>query len=170
MNLATINATKTARQVQLCQTFICHEKNARRALFHKVTCNWLTTKSSLGKSSTTTFCQNNLLRKSISIVPKRSFIICLTSSADKSQKLLSSIANVQHFIGKNCSVVSSGNFLDKMAKLNEFKRLPLSVIPKHYNLELTPDLIGFTFTGKASIKIQVKNLMNCFCVCLFKEW
>lgn len=160
MNLTTINATKIARQIQLCQTHICY--NARRALFHKVTCNWLTTESSLRKSSTTTFYQNNFLRNRIattriSIVPKRSFIICLTSTADKSQKLLSQFANVRHLIGKNLSTVNCGTFLDKMAKVNEFQRLPSSVVPQHYNLELKPDLIGFTFTGSVSIKIQVNK-------------
>lgn len=166
MNLTTINATKIARRIQLCQTFICHhESNARRAL---VPCNWLTTKSSLWKSPTTTFYQNNLLRKRIinKSVSNRSHIICLTSSTDKSQQLLSLTANVRHFIGKIFStVISCGIFLDNMAKSNEFQRLPLSVVPKHYNLELQPDLIGFTFTGKVAIKIQVrKNYLN-RCVC-----
>lgn len=172
MNLTAINATKIARQIQLCQRYICCKSNAHRALFQKVTCNWLTTtESSLRKSSTNTFCQNNFLRNriannSFSIVPTRSFIICLTSSADKSQKLLSQFANVRHFIGKNLSTVSCGTVLDKMAKTNEFRRLPSSVVPKHYNLELKPDLIGFTFTGSVSIKIEVKiNLFESF-VCM----
>ncbi len=163
MNLTTINATKIARQIQLCQTFICCKLNARRALCEKVTCNWLTTNSSLGKSSTTTLLyQNNFLRKriandSVSIVPKRSFVIyCLTSSAaDKSQQVLSQFANVRHLIGKNFSTVNSGTILDKMAKPNVFQRLPADVVPKHYNLELKPDLVGFTFAGNVSIQIQV---------------
>lgn len=163
MNLTTINATKIARQIQLCQTFwYCRESNARRALFHRVTCNWLTTNSSLRKSSTTTFYQNNFVRKritnksaSIVIVPKRSFVF--SRSADKSQRVLQ-FANVQHFIGKHFSSLNRATFLDKMVKQNEFHRLPSTVVPKHYNLELKPDLIGFTFTGNVSIKIQVINI------------
>lgn len=160
MNL-TIQATKIARKIQLCQTFICHhERNARIALFHKVPCNWLITNSSLWKSSTTTFYQNNLLRKSIinKSVSNRSYNICVTSLTDKSQQLLSLIANVRHYnIVKSFSTENCGKFLDKMAKCNEFQRLPLSVVPKHYNLVLQPDLIGFTFTGKVGINIQVKR-------------
>lgn len=173
MNLPTINATKIARQIQLCQTYIgCKSFARRRALFHKVTCNWLTTKSSLGNRLTSTFYQNNFLRKriteSIIVLPKRSHIICLTSSADKSQQLLSQFANVRHFIGKTFSTDSSETILDKMAKQCEFQRLPSTVVPKHYNLELRPDLTGFTFTGNVSIKIQVKiNFIVCVClVCL----
>ncbi|KAG4073866.1 hypothetical protein HA402_014071 [Bradysia odoriphaga] len=36
-----------------------------------------------------------------------------------------------------------------------FQRLPSTVVPKHYNLELKPDLSGFTFAGNVSIKIQI---------------
>lgn len=37
-----------------------------------------------------------------------------------------------------------------------FERLPSAVVPKHYNLELKPDLLAFTFSGNVSIEIQVK--------------
>lgn len=167
MNVATVNATKIARQIQLCQIHSCCKSNARRALlFPRVTCNWLTTDSSLRNSFTTTFHQNKFLRKRIFnesaliVVPKRSFVI--SCSADKSHRVLSQFANVRHFIEKKfSSSVNLETFLDKMAKSNEFQRLPSTVVPKHYNLELNPDLIGFTFTGKVSIKIEVKiNLVE----------
>lgn len=175
MYSTTINATKTARQLQLYRPFVisCKSENAQRALFHKVICNWLTTtnNSAVRTSSTTTFYQNNFLRKrteSVSIVTNRSFVTyCLTNSvADKSHEAVSSqllsssqnIANVRHFIGKNFSTVNCGTIFrdSKMDKSNEFQRLPSSVVPKHYNLELNPDLIGFTFAGNVSIKVQVK--------------
>jgi hypothetical protein len=37
----------------------------------------------------------------------------------------------------------------------EFSRLPTDVQPINYNLEFTPNLIDFTFTGKAIIDIKV---------------
>lgn len=170
MSLAAINATKIARQVQLCQTFVCRESDARKALFHKrtsVQCSWLTTKSTLWQTTNTAFYQNYLLRKriadkTVSVLPKRSFTICVTTVDNYCKALtkpfLSSIVNVRQDFGFGKVFVSTsfGNFLEKMAK-HEFQRLPESVIPKHYNLELKPDLIGFTFNGKTSIKIQVSG-------------
>lgn len=43
----------------------------------------------------------------------------------------------------------------KMSKKVAFKRLPANIVPKHYVLELKPDLQKFTFAGKTSVKIQV---------------
>ena len=43
-----------------------------------------------------------------------------------------------------------------MTPSNEY-RLPLGVIPTHYQLTLTPDLNEFTFTGEAAISIELKE-------------
>lgn len=42
-----------------------------------------------------------------------------------------------------------------MIKTDEFKRLPIDVVPTHYNLELTPDLVKCQFNGKVSVKVKV---------------
>jgi len=38
-----------------------------------------------------------------------------------------------------------------------FNRLPGSVVPSHYTITLKPDLVGHTFTGKAEVKVDVKE-------------
>ncbi|KAF5273236.1 hypothetical protein FQA39_LY07567 [Lamprigera yunnana] len=43
----------------------------------------------------------------------------------------------------------------KMPEVKPFERLPPTVLPKHYQLALTPDLKTFTFKGEVSIEIQV---------------
>lgn len=160
MYLTTINATKIARQIQLCQTYICRKSNARRAFsIQKVSIN-----SSSRNSSTIAFYQNNFLRKrfanrSVLIsVPKRSLFVVSRTVADKSEensRVLSQFAYVRDFIGeKTFSTVNSGAFSDNMTKI-PFQRLPAAVVPKHYNLELQPDLIAFTFAGNVSIQVQV---------------
>lgn len=42
-----------------------------------------------------------------------------------------------------------------MSETKEFQRLPKSVVPKHYELALIPDLKTFTFEGKVAIHIEV---------------
>ena len=39
----------------------------------------------------------------------------------------------------------------------EFKRLPTDVIPKVYNVHLTPNFDTFVFKGKVEIKAELKN-------------
>jgi hypothetical protein len=36
-----------------------------------------------------------------------------------------------------------------------FERLPKSVVPKHYNLKLKPDLKSFVFEGQETVKVEV---------------
>jgi hypothetical protein len=56
------------------------------------------------------------------------------------------------------STVVRNNFDPTMASIkNEFKRLPDTIRPIHYKLELKPDLIGLTFTGKTATKVKVRS-------------
>ncbi|KAL0822477.1 hypothetical protein ABMA28_004534 [Loxostege sticticalis] len=53
-----------------------------------------------------------------------------------------------------------------MPENKPFQRLPKNVIPKHYDLELTPNLEKFTFTGKTAVKVSIVNstkeiVLNC---------
>jgi hypothetical protein len=44
--------------------------------------------------------------------------------------------------------------------MTHFERLPKTVIPVNYDLELEPDLKNFTFKGRAIIDVDVKILFN----------
>lgn len=38
-----------------------------------------------------------------------------------------------------------------------FQRLPTDVVPRNYNVELTPDLTKFTFLGRLDITAEVSG-------------
>ncbi|CAG7834519.1 unnamed protein product [Allacma fusca] len=40
---------------------------------------------------------------------------------------------------------------------NEFHRLPTSVVPEHYSLQLQPNLVSFEFIGQETIEVQIKE-------------
>lgn len=44
-----------------------------------------------------------------------------------------------------------------MPENKQFQRLPRFVVPKHYDLELVPNLQEFTFTGKTAVKVSVSE-------------
>lgn len=44
-----------------------------------------------------------------------------------------------------------------MPENKQFQRLPRFVVPKHYDLELVPNLQEFTFTGKTAVKVSVSG-------------
>lgn len=44
-----------------------------------------------------------------------------------------------------------------MPENKPFQRLPKHVVPKHYDLELIPDLDTFKFKGKTSVKVSVRR-------------
>lgn len=45
----------------------------------------------------------------------------------------------------------------KKMSSTEFSRLPNDVVPIHYELELKPNLVDFTFTGRVTIDVKVSR-------------
>jgi puromycin-sensitive aminopeptidase len=56
---------------------------------------------------------------------------------------------------KNCSHRNGGEFSATEVMLGSKFRLPRHVLPLHYDLELTPDLVNLTFFGAVAIDIKV---------------
>lgn len=75
-----------------------------------------------------------------------------------------STASQQQIIGelenKKPADSSCSDKSDKSMSKVEFKRLPTNVVPRHYNLELRPQLEAFTFDGSVSVNIQVTLLLK----------
>jgi hypothetical protein len=44
-----------------------------------------------------------------------------------------------------------------MPESKPFERLPKSVVPKHYDLQIKPDLKLFIFEGQETVKVEVSN-------------
>jgi len=44
-----------------------------------------------------------------------------------------------------------------MPESKPFERLPKSVVPKHYDLQIKPDLKTFIFEGHETVKVEVSN-------------
>jgi hypothetical protein len=57
-----------------------------------------------------------------------------------------------------------------MSESKPFERLPKSVVPKHYDLKLKPDLKTFIFEGQETVNVEVsywrRSFGKCWCVCL----
>jgi hypothetical protein len=48
-----------------------------------------------------------------------------------------------------------------MPESKPFERLPKSVVPKHYNLQLKPDLKTFVFEGQETVNVEVSYGKRC---------
>ena len=44
-----------------------------------------------------------------------------------------------------------------MMSSKPFSRLPVSVTSTHYAIKLKPDLVNYTFSGQATVKLEVKE-------------
>jgi hypothetical protein len=61
------------------------------------------------------------------------------------------------------SLLRDSKFPQHCAKINTltmpeskpFERLPKSVVPKHYDLQIKPDLKTFIFEGQETVKVEV---------------
>lgn len=118
------------------------------------------------KLSSGNYCYYNTLNNSdlLSLLSKRNnFSINQRnfSTLSSSSLLSKNCLNRTKFqlIGNCCN--EKQNFCsDKMIKKCEFQRLPVDVVPTHYNLELNPDLVKCEFTGKVSVKVKVSASSN----------
>ena len=51
-----------------------------------------------------------------------------------------------------------------MPESKPFERLPKTVVPEHYNLQLKPNLKTFIFEGQETIKVEVRLMLSMFLI------
>lgn len=61
-----------------------------------------------------------------------------------------------NFILKYPNTLFFNNY-HKMSVERKFEKLPIAVIPKHYNIHLTPNLETFNFVGEVAVDIEVST-------------
>lgn len=79
-------------------------------------------------------------------------------SKDRKQQSLNQFTRRIQKISNFANLLTSIDSNQKSARMKpEFERLPKSVSPSHYDLQLKPDLIGLTFAGCSKTTIKVSS-------------
>lgn len=96
------------------------------------------------------------------LLNSESVIKIRVSSVFDTDTVIRSYSNNHLGIVRHINYLSSSSCLRQLEKVKmpekkAFERLPKTVLPKHYYLDLKPDLKAFTFTGKTKIDLQVRG-------------